>query len=333
MSSFRNTVVSEKSALFHRMFLFPVQIKIHIFDGFHRICPAEIFTGVRFDDRRVREIIEELPQHRRRIRLRNRGNTVPHRCQAHIRCQKLVQAFVDRTRVRCGQRAAVVQEEFRIAFPFKATPLKAMLEEKLKKSVNIENDANCAALGEIKFGAAKGCINAILLTLGTGVGGGIIIDGKIYKGATGVGGELGHMIVEVGGKPCPCGFCGCFEQYASATALVTDAKEAAEKNPGSILGDIYKSNGNTLDGKDVFEAIDKNCPVAGVVLDKYLTYLAAGIDSIYSIFDPEAVILTGGITNRKDVMLPRLKEKMRSPLRVEISQLKSDAGSFGAAML
>lgn len=217
--------------------------------------------------------------------------------------------------------------------PFKSTPLKKMLEEKLEKFVNIENDANCAALGEIKLGAASGCKNAVLLTLGTGVGGGIIIDGKIYKGANGVGGELGHMIVEVGGKPCPCGFCGCFEQYASATALVSDAKEEAEKNPESILNGIYKANGNTLDGKDVFEAIDKNCPVAGAVLDKYLTYLAAGIDSIYSIFDPEAVILTGGITNKKDIILKGLSKKMRSPLRVEISQLKSDAGSFGAAML
>ena len=159
--------------------------------------------------------------------------------------------------------------------PLNYYPFKEELEKALGKTIALENDANAAAYGEYLYGCGRDCNNMIMLTIGTGIGGGIIIDKKIYHG-TGNAGELGHFVYKVGGRKCVCGAEGCFEHYASATALVRSAKRAARRNPLSLLNRFYGEN-NDLNGKLIFEAIEQGCPVAKDVFDRYLRDLGLGI--------------------------------------------------------
>lgn len=219
-----------------------------------------------------------------------------------------------------------------INLDLKETPLKKILEEKLGVPVTVENDANCAAIGELYFGSAAERDNLLVLSLGTGIGGGIIIDKKLYKGSHGVGGELGHMIIHAGGRDCPCGQKGCFEQYASVTALIREATAAAQAHPESLLHAMREEKG-ALNGKDVFVAMGKGDQAAKEVFRGYVEALAAGLDSLTFIFDPEVIILAGGITYQGDQLLIPLKEAMFHKVRVDISVLQGSAGSLGAAML
>lgn len=214
----------------------------------------------------------------------------------------------------------------------KEMPLQKTLEETLGVPVTVENDANCAAIGELYFGSAAEAEDLLVLSLGTGIGGGIIIDKKLYKGARGVGGELGHMIIHAGGRACPCGQKGCFEQYASVTALIREATAAAEADPASVLHAMLKEKG-ALNGKDVFTAMDQGDEAAKRVFAGYVEALAAGLDGLTYILDPEAIILAGGITYQGDSLLKPLKEAMFHKVRVDISVLQGSAGSLGAAML
>ena len=214
--------------------------------------------------------------------------------------------------------------------PFNNTPLVEMLEKKLKLPVFMNNDANCAALGEAIAGEGKEAKNMVMVTLGTGIGGGIIIDKKIYVGA-GEAGEIGHMCVEAGGKKCACGAQGCWECYASATALVEATKEAANNNPDSILAKLAAKNG--VDGKTVFDAVKENCPVGQAVLDKYLTYLSVGIKNIVNVFNPDIVVISGGLSEAGEALSKPLLEKLGVNIKIEISKLGNDAGVIGAALL
>ncbi|MBQ7294311.1 MAG: glucosamine-6-phosphate deaminase [Clostridia bacterium] len=214
--------------------------------------------------------------------------------------------------------------------PFKNTPLVKMLEKKLRLPVFINNDANCAALGEATSGVGKDVKNMVMVTLGTGIGGGIIIDKKIYLGR-GEAGEIGHMCIEADGKKCACGAVGCWERYASATALIEMTKEAAEKEPDSLLAKVVAKNG--ADGKAVFEAIEKGCGVGKAVLDKYLNYLAVGIKNIVNVFSPELIVISGGLSEAGEALAAPLKEKLGSNVDIQISALGNDAGIIGAALL
>lgn len=219
-----------------------------------------------------------------------------------------------------------------VNLPFKDTYLAAEIKKRVGIQTLIDNDANCAALGEAVGGSGKDYNDIVLLTLGTGVGGGIIMDKKICHGKGGMG-EVGHMIIEsTNGLPCLCGQSGCLEQYASVTALVRQAIEEAEKNPDSLLYSLYKENGK-LSGKLIFKALDEKCPIAEKVFDKYLDWLVVGIKSLKMLFDPDAIVLAGGITKQKDKLLAPLKAKLDSNIVVEISALQDDAGGFGAANL
>ena len=219
-----------------------------------------------------------------------------------------------------------------VNLPFDNFALDVEIAKKVGLPVNIDNDGNCAALGEVMMGGLTDCDNIVLVTLGTGVGGGIVMNKSIMHGKNSMG-EIGHMIVDMkDGRPCPCGQSGCWEQYASVTALVNDAIEAANDNPESVLNKIYAREGK-LNGCLVFEAIDSGCPIAEKVLDTYLDYIAVGVKSLVNIFGPDAVVFAGGITNSGDKFLDLLKAKLPSDLRVEISALQNDAGAFGAAML
>ena len=214
--------------------------------------------------------------------------------------------------------------------PFNNTPIVEMLEKKLKLPVFMNNDANCAALGEAIAGEGKDAKNMVMVTLGTGIGGGIIIDKKIYVGA-GEAGEIGHMCVEAGGKQCACGAQGCWECYASATALVEATKIAASENPDSVLAKLAAKNG--VDGRTVFEAVKANCPVGQAVLDKYLTYLSVGIKNIVNVFNPDLVVISGGLSEAGEALSKPLLEKLGANIKIELSKLGNDAGVIGAALL
>ena len=213
--------------------------------------------------------------------------------------------------------------------PFDRFPLGAKLQEALGVTVLVQNDANCAALGEMTAGAAQGKQNILMLTLGTGIGAGIIANGTVYTGS-GAAGEVGHMCIVPNGRACNCGKKGCWEQYASASALIRATLEAAMTHPDSILA---QKCGASPDGRTLFAALDDDCPVAKRVLDEYLTYLAHGIGNLVQIFSPEVVLLSGGITKEGDRLLTPLKEKLGDEVDVKIATLKNDAGIFGAAAL
>ena len=215
--------------------------------------------------------------------------------------------------------------------PFKNLPLAKMLEDKLKLPVFMNNDANCAALGEAMAGEGKNVKNMVMVTLGTGIGGGIIIDKKIYTGG-GEAGEIGHMCIDTDGKKCACGSVGCWERYASATALIEMTEEAAKKNPDSILAKAVEEN-QFADGKTAFCAAEAGCPVARAVLDKYIGYLAVGIKNIVNVFSPDAIVLSGGISEAGKALSVPLAERLNSNVKIKISRLGNDAGIIGAALL
>ncbi len=219
-----------------------------------------------------------------------------------------------------------------INIPFQNTDLKQELEKRLPIPVSVSNDANCAALGENICGIGRKSRNLVMVSLGTGIGGGIIVNHQIYEGR-GSAGEIGHICIDMHGKPCPCGKAGCWEQYASAKALMEAAVDAAKAMPDSKLNAIYRENGFQLDGIQFFRAVADGCKTAEKVLKRYVHNLAIGLRSIISIFDPDLIVLTGGISNAGDALLVPLRAELGPKIRIEISELKSEAGMIGAALL
>ena len=202
--------------------------------------------------------------------------------------------------------------------------------------VKLANDANSAALGEALFGSGKKYKTTVMLTLGTGVGGGVVIDGKLYDGNRAAGAEMGHAVIMMDGEKCTCGRRGCLEAYASATALIRDTKRAVEKNPDSLM-----SKCRTIDGATAFSYMDVD-KTARTVVDNYIKYLACGITNLANEFRPEAVILGGGVCNEGERLIRPLQAILdrdifggtRGP-RVEIitATLGNSAGILGAAAL
>jgi glucokinase len=205
--------------------------------------------------------------------------------------------------------------------------------------VKIANDANVAALGEVKFGAAKEFDDAVLLTLGTGVGGGIVVDGKLVEGNKSAGAELGHMVIECGGEQCTCGRKGCLEAYASATALIRDTKRAMEAHKDSKMWEIGSLD--NVSGKVPFDYKTSD-PYAKEVVDNYIAHLACGITNVANIFRPQTVLLGGGVCAQGDALVKPLqalvdKEIFAGDLGpnvpIRIAQLGNSAGLLGAAAL
>ena len=205
--------------------------------------------------------------------------------------------------------------------------------------VKIANDANVAALGEVKFGAAKDYENVVMFTLGTGVGGGIVIDGKLFEGNKSAGAELGHATIRMGGEQCTCGRKGCLEAYASATALIRDTKRAMEAHKDSQM---WQDGGlDQVTGKTAFDYKDTD-PYAKEVVENYITYLAEGITDIANVFRPEAVLLGGGVCAQGDNLVKPLQEKLDKDIfagdlgpkvKILIAELENSAGILGAAAL
>lgn len=226
--------------------------------------------------------------------------------------------------------------------PFDHYDVGAKFAEYTKIPVRLDNDANCAALGEAASGAAKGVRHSLTITLGTGVGGGIIIDGKIYSGFNFSGGELGHMVTHKDGRKCGCGRCGCFESYASATAIINDTKEALAKNPTSKISDFCGNDPAQINGKTVFDARDAGDKVAQEVIDNYIAELGEGVANFINIFQPEILLISGGISNQKEKLLEPLRKYVYersfggdslSRTKILCATLGNDAGIIGAAML
>lgn len=215
--------------------------------------------------------------------------------------------------------------------PLGGVNLGSVLSDRLPVPVEVSNDANCAALGEAMCGEGKMVKNIVMATFGTGIGGGVIVDNKIYQGR-GSAGEIGHICIEKDGRQCGCGSKGCWEKYASVTALIESATAAAKNNPDSILARLYEENGK-LSGRIIFRAMREGCDVAKAVFDSYTDYVVLGLKSIAYVFDPDMIILSGGITNAGFEFLNPILDKFDLDVPVTISSLKSDAGVIGAAMM
>lgn len=215
------------------------------------------------------------------------------------------------------------------------------LQKYYDKPVFVDNDANVAALAEMIAGAARGRRNLVLLTLGTGVGSGIVIDGRIFAGSHHVGAELGHLCVQMDGEQCTCGNKGCLERYTSATALVREGRRALIDYPDSIIATKAGGNIDNVTAKIVIDAARERDPMAIDIFDRYIHYLALGIITIINAFDPEVIVLGGGVSAAGDFLLEPLRRHVEEHIfykdlphaTVELSPLGNDAGIIGAAML
>ena len=218
-------------------------------------------------------------------------------------------------------------------------PFKAIFEERLGKPTHIENDANAAALGEALAGAAKGAKHAACVTIGTGVGGGVIVDGKLLYGRNYAAAELGHIIIQMDGLPCPCGRRGCYEQYASATALVRQTKAAMERDKNSVMWQL-SDGGENVNGRTAFDAMRAGDETARQVVVQFARYLACGIITILRFSEPEVVCIGGGVSHEGETLLAlvrefvyegRKNEPNENSARIVAATLGNDAGIIGAA--
>lgn len=209
------------------------------------------------------------------------------------------------------------------------------------KKIYVENDANAAAKGEATVGAAKGYKDSIMITIGTGVGGGIIIDNKVYSGFNFAGGELGHIVIVHDGKQCSCGRRGCWETYASASGLMDLTREAMQQHKESAMWQIAPTL-EDVNGRTAFAGAEQGDKTAKEVLDKYISYLACGIVNIINIFQPEVLSIGGGVSNAGDALLlpvidivKKEQYSRNSPRQtlIKIAELGNDAGIIGSAML
>ncbi|MDD5953369.1 MAG: ROK family protein [Oscillospiraceae bacterium] len=220
--------------------------------------------------------------------------------------------------------------------------IKEMLETIVGKPVFVENDANAAAYGEFLCGSLRNCKNGVALTLGTGIGCGIILDGKLYRGANGAAGEVGHMTIEMGGRLCNCGRHGCWERYASATGLIQTTREYLINHPDRNASMMALIGGNisNIDGKTAFAGKAEGLPLAAEIVDIYIHHLGCGLVNVINLLDPDTICIGGGLAGAGDMLLEPLsayveKEKYGHNQEVQLclAALGNDAGIIGAANL
>lgn len=230
--------------------------------------------------------------------------------------------------------------------PFHKTPICAMLAEKTGIArVCLDNDANAAAWGEAVAGAAQGTTNSVMITLGTGVGGGIIIDNKVYSGFNAAGAELGHIVIEYEGRACSCGRKGCWEAYSSATGLINMTREkiadCIATGRASAMIDMT-DGGKNVSGRTAWNAMRAGDEAGREVVDMYVSYLACGLINIVNIFQPQVISLGGGVANERDnllkPLLPLIQAKQYGggvvpQTEIRFAKLGNDAGIIGAALL
>ena len=214
--------------------------------------------------------------------------------------------------------------------PFRNEPVVQKLTEALGVPAYIDNDGYTALIGERAAGVCRGCQDALIITIGTGIGGAILMEGRLVRGRENRAGELGHFIVKLDGIECECGLKGCYERYASATALIQQTEEAVENNPNSILAREAEKG---IDGKTPFDAKEKGCPVATELLAEYGRIFAAGLNSLVHIFQPEVIAISGGVSNQGEALLELIRPHLLPRANVKTTTLKGDGGIIGAALL
>ena len=235
----------------------------------------------------------------------------------------------------CDCAAGIVRNAHNLGW--ENVPVCEMLRSRLNLPVYLANDADCAALGELTAGAAQGRCSALLITLGTGVGGGFVADGSIWSGHRGLGGEFGHMCICMDGALCTCGEHGCWEAYASASALVKQAAAAAESHPESVLNQCAP-----LDGKAIYAAASAGDPAAVAVTENYARYVAIGLVNLVNALYPEIILLSGGIAGAGSALLNPVQDYVNQHFfqrgtailpEIQIAACGDKAGVIGAAAL
>ena len=266
-------------------------------------------------------------------------------CEEAVKTAGLTMEDIDS--VGMGTPGTVNQDgiiEFANNLAFNNVPARTMLAKRINKpeeKVFIENDANCAALGEAYAGCGNGAKDFVAVTLGTGVGSGVIIGGKIVNGVNYAGGECGHMVIVIDGEQCSCGRKGCWEAYASATALIRQTKKAMEEYPDSLMHKLAKEEGK-VSGRTAFDAMRLG-DIAGIkVVDDYIKYVACGLINIVNALQPEIICIGGGICNEGETLMKPLRRfvqserySIHSKIQTKIvkAELGNDAGVIGAALL
>lgn len=232
--------------------------------------------------------------------------------------------------------------EFAGNLDFKNVPAKAMLEQAVGIPVYIENDANAAAYGEYIAGAAQGGSSAVVITLGTGVGSGIILDGRIYHGVNYAAGEFGHIVIHAGGRLCTCGRRGCWKTYSSATGLIKTTVEAMQADKASKMWEIADHAVSKVNGKTAFDGMRAGDAAAARVVDDYLRDLGLGLVNVVNIFQPDVLCIGGGICKEGDRLIKPLEAIIRAErfsryaekqTILRTASLGNDAGIVGAAMI
>lgn len=225
-------------------------------------------------------------------------------------------------------------------FGWNNVELARLVQEKLGLPVCVLNDANAAALGEYSYGAGKDYSSEVMITIGTGIGSGIVFDGKLFEGNGGAGAELGHEVIKMGGEKCSCGRRGCFEAYASASALIRQTKKAMLAHPESLIWTLCGGNADEVNGKMVFDGAKQGDKTAKTVLNRYLKYLSEGLLNVVNALRPEAVIIGGGISAQGETLTKPLQRKLNTlklggknfvPVKIVTAMLGNDAGIYGAA--
>jgi glucokinase len=225
---------------------------------------------------------------------------------------------------------------------FDNTDIRGILRKYIDKDIYVDNDANCAALAESVVGSCKGTKYSMTITLGTGVGSGAVLDGKLYSGFNYGAPELGHMVILVGGRLCTCGRRGCWEQYSSAPALIIDTREAIINNKNTIMEQLVESDLTKIDARTAFKAMRLGDGAAAEVVDVYIYRLAQGLANVINAFQPEVIALGGGVSNEGKVLLDKLDpivgqeiytKRIVKNCRLALATAGNDAGMIGAAML
>ena len=220
-------------------------------------------------------------------------------------------------------------------------PFGEEFRNRLDVPVRIENDANVAALAESVAGISKGTSSSVFITIGTGIGSGIIINGKIWGGFHGIGGELGHVIFDLDGIPCTCGNHGCLERYCSATALIRMAREAIARRPDTLMLKMVSNDITKVEARTVIDAAREEDPLAVEVYAKYIDYLAQAVANIVNLLDPEVIVIGGGVSKAGSFLIDPLRRKYTKyvlyndqPMpKIKLAVCGSKAGIIGAAML
>ncbi|MBQ8507691.1 MAG: ROK family protein [Clostridia bacterium] len=220
-------------------------------------------------------------------------------------------------------------------------PLVQLMQKEIDKPVYVNNDATVAGLAESVAGVSSGVKNSVFITLGTGVGGGVVIDGKVFMGPHGIATEIGHMITVAGGEMCTCGNRGCWERYASASAIIREGRRFAEANPESPLAKSVENDLSKIEARTVIDLAKAGDPDCVKLFDDYVYHLTVGIVNLINLYDPEIIALGGGVSHAGDFLLDKVRAllpqlvffKTMPHAKIELARLGNDAGIIGAAML